>query len=108
MDFFRCRECYTFGLHFVTVLFYTKQRTINIQYFSLKDIWKKKVFSLVFLTFLLTVAALNQELRGLIVYPVFIEVLSLLPRNKTYEKEKDENEKGNYYEASENINKDFA
>ncbi|WP_024344809.1 SOS response-associated peptidase family protein [Lacrimispora indolis] len=24
MDFFRCRECYTFGLHFVTVLFYTK------------------------------------------------------------------------------------
>lgn len=83
-------------------------RTINIQYFSLKDIWKKKVLSLVFLTFLLTVATLNSELRGLIVYPVFIEVLTLLPRNKTNEKEKDEDEKENHYETSENINKDFA
>jgi accessory gene regulator B len=83
-------------------------RTINIQHFSLKDIWKKKVFSLVFLTLLLVVATLNSELRGLIVYPVFIEVITLLPRNKTNEKEKDENEKRNHYEISEDINKDFA
>lgn len=83
-------------------------RTINIQYFSSKDIWRKKVLSLVFLTLLLVVAALNSELRGFIVYPVFIEVLTLLLRNKTNEKEKDEDEKRNHYEASENINKNFA
>lgn len=83
-------------------------RTINIQYFSSKDIWRKKVLSLVFLTLLLVVAALNSELRGFIVCPVFIEVLTLLLRNKTNDKERDEDEKRNYYETSENINKDFA
>ena len=83
-------------------------RTTNIRYFSPKDIWRKKVLSLVFLTLLLVVAALNSELRGFIVYPVFIEVLTLLLRNKTNEKEKDEDEKRNYYETSENVNKDFA
>ncbi len=83
-------------------------RTINIQYFTSRDIWRKKVLSLFFLTFLLVVAALNPELRGFIVYPVFIEVLTLLLKNKTNEKEKDENEKRNRYETAENINKDFA
>lgn len=83
-------------------------RSINIQYFSLKDIWRKKILSLVFLTLLSIVATLISELRGFIVFPVFIEVLTLLPRNKTNEKEKDEDEERNHYEVSENINKNFA
>jgi len=90
------------------LIIFCAPRTINIQYFSSKDIWKKKAFSIVFLTLLLVVATLSLDLRGLIVYPVFIEVLTLLPRNKINEKEKDENEKRNHYESSENINKDFA
>ncbi|CUX21987.1 Accessory gene regulator protein B [Clostridium sp. C105KSO15] len=90
------------------LIIFCAPRTINIQYFSSKDIWKKKAFSLAFLTLLLVVATLSLDLRGLIVYPVFIEVLTLLPRNKINEKEKDENEKRNHYESSENINKDFA
>lgn len=57
-------------------------RTINIEYFTLQEKRKKKLYSFLFLTGLLLVAAGIPEIRGLIVYPVVLEALTLLPKNK--------------------------
>lgn len=93
---------------YVCIVAYCAPRTINIEYFSSKDIFKKKLYSFIFLTFLMIVSVLYSDLRGLIVYPVTIEVLTLLPKNKIEKKENDEDEKRDCYEISENIKKDFA
>lgn len=78
-------------------------RTINIEYFTLQEKRKKKLFSFAFLTALLLIAAGIPEIRGLIVYPVILEAVTLLPKNKI-KKESNENEKGNYYKAAGKVN----
>lgn len=81
-------------------------RSINIEYFTSETKNKKKLYSILFLTLLMVSAVLCPDIRGLITYPIIIEVLTLLPKNK--EKEKEKNEKRNYYEDSENINKNLS
>ncbi|WP_333652764.1 accessory gene regulator B family protein [Lacrimispora sp.] len=66
----------------IFIIAYCVPRTMNIEYFSSQDKFRKKVYSAVFLTLLMTVAFFNQALRGLIIYPVILEVLTLLPKNK--------------------------
>ena len=58
-------------------------RTINIEYFTLQDKLRKKLHSTVIMTLMMVIAFLNQPLRELIMYPVILEVLTLLPKNKT-------------------------
>lgn len=57
-------------------------RTINIEYFTLQERKKKKFFSIVLLTSFVAVVSLKPSLRELIIYPVILEVLTLLPENK--------------------------
>ena len=57
-------------------------RTINIEHFSSQDKLKKKLYSIVVLTFIMAIAFFNQPLRALLVFPVTLEVLTLLPKNK--------------------------
>lgn len=57
-------------------------RTINIKYFSVQDKLRKKLYSIVVLTLMMTIAFLSPFLRGLIIYPVILEVLTLLPKSK--------------------------
>ncbi len=57
-------------------------RTINIEYFSQQDKLRKKINSIFVLTLMMVVAFFNPALRELIVFPVILEVLTLLPKNK--------------------------
>ncbi|WP_349948230.1 accessory gene regulator B family protein [Lacrimispora sp. BS-2] len=57
-------------------------RTINIEHFSSQDKLKKKLYSIVVLTFIMAIAFLNPPLRDLLIIPVTLEVLTLLPKNK--------------------------
>ncbi|WP_313583741.1 accessory gene regulator B family protein [Lacrimispora sp.] len=57
-------------------------RTINIEHFSSQDKLKKKLYSIVVLTFIMAIAFFNPPLRALLVFPVTLEVLTLLPKNK--------------------------
>lgn len=57
-------------------------RTINIEHFSSQDKLRKKLNSIIVLTLMMVVAFLNPALRELIIYPVILEVLTLLPKNK--------------------------
>ncbi len=57
-------------------------RTINIEHFSPQDKLRKKINSIIVLTLMMSVAFLNPALRDLIIYPVILEVLTLLPKNK--------------------------
>lgn len=79
----------------VVIIWFCAPRTINIDYFSIESRNRKKICSITFLTVISFIAILCSEIRGLIIYPVIIEVLSLLPKNKV--KEKEENEKRNNY-----------
>ena len=71
-------------IYFVSVLIIVccVPRTINIEHFSSQDKMKKKLSSIVALTLMMAIAFLNPVLRGLIIYPVILEVLTLLPKNK--------------------------
>ncbi len=64
------------------IIAYCVPRTINIEYFSTNDKFRKKIQSIVVLTLLMTVAFFYSAFRGLIIYPVILEVLTLLPKNK--------------------------
>lgn len=57
-------------------------RTINIEHFSSQDKLIKKIHSIIALTLMMGIAFLIPTLRGLIIYPVILEVLTLLPKNK--------------------------
>ena len=78
-------------------------RTINIEYFTPKDILKKKLYSVAVLTLIMTVAYLNPSLRELLIYPVVLEVLTLFPKNKTNKKEIEDDEKGSSKRIAESI-----
>lgn len=65
-------------------------RTINIEHFTLHDKIKKKLYSVVAVTIMVVTALLNPPLRGLIIYPVILEVLTLLPKSKIYVKGENE------------------
>lgn len=78
-------------------------RTINIEYFTPKDILKKKLYSVTVLTIIMTVAYLNPSLRELLIYPVVLEVLTLFPKNKTNKKEIEDDEKGSSKRIAESI-----
>jgi accessory gene regulator B len=66
----------------VSIIIYCVPRTINIEHFSSQDKLIKKINSIIVLTLMMTVAFLNPFLRGLIIYPVILEVLTLLPKSK--------------------------
>jgi accessory gene regulator B len=57
-------------------------RTINIEHFTSQDKLKKKLSSIFALTLMMAIAFFNPVLRGLIIYPVILEVLTLLPKIK--------------------------
>lgn len=65
------------------VIVYCVPRTINIEYFTSQDKLRKKLYSIAIMTLMMVIAFLNQPLRELIMYPVILEVLTLLPKNKT-------------------------
>ncbi|MDR2022412.1 MAG: accessory gene regulator B family protein [Hungatella sp.] len=79
-------------IYFVSVLIIVccVPRSINIEYFSSQDKLKKKLSSIIALTLMMTVAFFNPVFRGLIIYPVILEVLTLLPENKVNIKGEDE------------------
>ncbi|MFT4105918.1 MAG: accessory gene regulator B family protein [Lacrimispora sp.] len=74
----------------VFVIAYCVPRTINIEHFTSQDKFRKKVHSIVVLTLLMAIAFFSPALRGLIIYPVILEVLTLLPKNKIKVKGEDE------------------
>mgnify|MGYP003538380916 CR=1 FL=1 len=45
MDLFYYRKCYTFGLHFVTVLFYTKHWATLSTYFKYPDAVRRLIYT---------------------------------------------------------------
>ncbi|WP_394527209.1 accessory gene regulator B family protein [Lacrimispora sp. JR3] len=66
----------------IVVVWLCAPRTINIEYFSPKDILNKKIASSVVLSILMAVASIFPSLRELIMIPVILEVMTLLPQNK--------------------------
>lgn len=58
-------------------------RTINIEYFNSQDKIRKKLYSIIVLTIIMVIAFLNPSVRVLLVCPVILEVITLLPKNKT-------------------------
>lgn len=64
------------------IVIYCAPRSKNIEYFSLSDIHRKKLHSFVFLSSLIVFSAVFTNIREIIVYPVILEVLTLLPKNK--------------------------
>ncbi len=67
----------------------------NITYFTRTAILKKKVVSIILLTLLVLIAIYNENLRELIIYPVTLEVLTILPPNKDVMKGDYKNEEEN-------------
>ncbi|WP_166429728.1 accessory gene regulator B family protein [Lacrimispora celerecrescens] len=57
-------------------------RTMNIEYFSSQDKLRKKLYSIIVLTFIMVVAFIKPPFRELLVCPVILEVITLLPKNK--------------------------
>jgi accessory gene regulator B len=67
----------------------------NITYFTRSAILKKKIVSIFMLTLLVLISIYNENLRELIIYPVALEVLTLLPPNKDVMKGDLKNEERN-------------
>ncbi|WP_159441976.1 accessory gene regulator B family protein [Clostridium sp. Marseille-P2415] len=65
------------------VVAYRAPRSKNISHFTYSSKLKKKFVSLVILTLIMVIAYMNESLRELLVYPVTLEVLTLLPENNT-------------------------
>lgn len=83
---------YLFSL---TIFICLVPKSKNITYFTRTAILKKKVLSILFLTLLALIAIYNENLRELIIYPVALEVLTLLPPNKDVMKGDFKNEEEN-------------
>ena len=83
---------YLFSL---TIFICLVPKSKNITYFTRAAILKKKVLSILFLTLLALIAIYNENLRELIIYPVALEVLTLLPPNKDVMKGDFKNEEEN-------------
>lgn len=79
----------------LTVFIFAVPKSKNIIYFSHSAILMKKVISIVLLTLFVLVAVCNENLRELIIYPVALEVLTLLPPNKDVMKGDLKNEEEN-------------
>lgn len=80
---------FIFAFCTVEIILWVPQ-SINIEYFSRKDIIKKKLYSFTFLFCILLISALFPDLRGLIVSPVILEAITLLPKHKEKEVQNDE------------------
>lgn len=82
--FFEIRTFYLLYIYILSLLAIVifVPRTINIEFLSKQDIFKKKICSFAILTFIMVIAFLNSSLRGLLLYPVILEVLTLFPKNK--------------------------
>ena len=83
---------YLFSL---TIFICLVPKSKNITYFTHTAILKKKVVSILLLTLLVLIAIYNENLRELIIYPVTLEVLTLLPPNKDVMKGDYKNEEEN-------------
>lgn len=80
---------FIFAICTVEILLWVPQ-SINIEYFSCKEIIQKKLYSITFLFCILLISALFPDLRGLIVSPVILEAITLLPKYKEKEVLNDE------------------
>ncbi|MEY8352035.1 accessory gene regulator B family protein [Lachnospiraceae bacterium 54-53] len=58
-------------------------RSKNLDYFTDSSKKKKKLMSIIIMTILMSAAFFCVDLRELIIFPVTLEVLTLLPRNNT-------------------------
>ena len=65
------------------IIFCFAPRSKNINYFSESSKLKKKLTSMLILTLIMIIAVIKTDLRELLMYPVTLEVLTLLPKNKT-------------------------
>jgi len=65
------------------VIFYFAPKGKNINYFTPSTKLKKKLMSMLILTLFIIIAILNTGLRELFVYPITLEVITLLPVNNT-------------------------
>nr|WP_288829421.1 accessory gene regulator B family protein [uncultured Clostridium sp.] len=83
---------YMFSL---TVFVCMVPKSKNITYFTHSAILRKKITSILLLTLLVLLAIYNENLRELIIYPVALEVLTLLPPNKDVMKGDLKNEEEN-------------
>lgn len=83
---------YMFSL---TVFVCMVPKSKNITYFTHSAILRKKITSILLLTLLVLLAIYNENLRELIIYPVTLEVLTLLPPNKDVMKGDLKNEEEN-------------
>ncbi|MGC6177988.1 accessory gene regulator B family protein [Lacrimispora sp. 38-1] len=83
---------YMFSL---TVFVCMVPKSKNITYFTRSAILKKKTTSILLLSLLVLIAVYNENLRELIIYPVALEVLTLLPPNKDVMKGDFKNEEEN-------------
>lgn len=82
-------------------------RTINIEYFTPLAKKKKKLYSCIFLTLLMLIAAVFPMIRGFVVFPVILEVATLLPKNKN-KKENEKHEERKRYETAGKVNETFS
>lgn len=83
---------YMFSL---TVFVCMVPKSKNITYFTRSAILRKKTTSILLLSLLVLIAVYNENLRELIIYPVALEVLTLLPPNKDVMKGDFKNEEEN-------------
>lgn len=65
------------------IIFCFAPRSKNIDYFAESSKRKKKLTAILILTLITVIAVINTDLRELLMYPVTLEVLTLLPKNKT-------------------------
>ena len=80
---------FIFAICTVEIILWVPQ-SINIEYFSCKEIIQKKLYSFTFLFCILLVSALFPDLRGVIISPVILEAITLLPKHKEKEVQKSE------------------
>lgn len=72
---------------FLCIIIYCAPRTSHIEYFSKEIICRKKLYAVLLLTVFMLVGYLNRDVRGMFVYPVIWEMITLLFANKKHEKE---------------------
>ena len=98
---------YIYIISVIAILIFAP-RTINIEYFTPKDIRKKKLYSIAVLTIFMTAAYLDPPMRELLIYPIVLEILTLFPKNKTNKKEIEDDEERSSKRIAESISESIS
>lgn len=69
-------------LSILTIVLIYAPKTINLKYFTKRDIIRKKNLAVLFLTIVIMVGKFNPGLRAFIVCPIILEAVTLLPEYK--------------------------